>query len=195
MAVGEHIETVQKVASGRRQARPRAACHGGSELPLHPLRPVTSASGGGLASTTGRPRPSAGSAARSRSRTPETGKTILVTPERAVKEGIHHVQEVFGNLNRMSPFERQVAQSIMPFYGWQKHILGYVMSFPFDHPWRALVLSPAGVQRLTAGPPRLPHPDPAPVPHRRAGQVGQPGCALDIRSLDPFRDVANYGTC
>ena len=65
---------------------------------------------------------------------PKTGEMVTVSSDRAVKEGIHHVQQVYGNLNRMSPVERQIAQSFVPFYGWQKHILGYVMSFPFDHP-------------------------------------------------------------
>jgi hypothetical protein len=124
---------------------------------------------------------------------PETGREISVSSERAVKEGIHHVQEVFGNLNRMSPLERSIAQSIMPFYGWQKHILGYVLSFPFDHPYRALVLSQLAFnasQQVPLG---------WPIRIQFLYFLGSPDAqgnvnAIDLRSLDPFRDVANYGT-
>lgn len=123
----------------------------------------------------------------------ETGKMVEVTSERAVKEGIHHVQQVFGNLNRMSPLERQIAQSIMPFYGWQKHILGYVLSFPFDHPYRAMVLSQLAFNASQAVPAAYP------IRLQLLMFLGSPDSsgntnAVDIRSLDPFRDVANYAT-
>lgn len=124
---------------------------------------------------------------------PDTGRPIEVSPERAVVEGMHHVQEVFGNLNRMSPFERMVAQSVMPFYGWQKHILGYVMSFPFDHPYRAMVLSQMAYNASNDVPLAFP------IRLQLLFQLGSPDAqgnvsAVDIRSLDPFRDVANYAT-
>jgi hypothetical protein len=124
---------------------------------------------------------------------PETGKNIDVSSERAVKEGIHHVQEVFGNLKRMSPVERQIAQTVMPFYGWQKHILGYVMSFPFDHPYRALVLSQLAFHSSQDVPLGWP------IRMQLLMFMGSPDGqgnvnAIDMRSLDPFRDVANYAT-
>ena len=49
--------------------------------------------------------------------------------------------KVMGDLRRMSPFERDVARTMMPFYGWQKHILSYVLTYPADHPWRTVMLS------------------------------------------------------
>ena len=121
------------------------------------------------------------------------GNTIMMTPERAMKEGMHHAEQVYGNLNRMSPFERQVAQSIMPFYGWQRHILGYVFSFPFDHPWRALILSQTAFlasQQVPLG---------FPLRIQFLYNLGSPDAQgnvqpIDLRSLDPFRDVANYAS-
>lgn len=123
----------------------------------------------------------------------ETGKMISVSSDRAVKEGIHHVQEVYGNLKRMSPVERQIAQSIMPFYGWQKHILGYVLSFPFDHPYRTLVLSQLAFHASQDVPLAWP------IRMQLLLFLGSPDkngntTTVDIRSLDPFRDVANYAT-
>ena len=70
-----------------------------------------------------------------------TGEVLKMTPERAAYEGMKNAERVFGNLKRMSPFERDVARTVMPFYGWTKHILNYVLTFPADHPWRAMMLA------------------------------------------------------
>ena len=64
-----------------------------------------------------------------------------MTEDRATLEGQKAAMRVMGNLGRMSPFERDVARTVMPFYGWQKHILQYVLSYPADHPWRAMMLA------------------------------------------------------
>jgi DNA-directed RNA polymerase subunit F len=124
---------------------------------------------------------------------PETGRIIEVSSERAVKEGIHHVQQVYGSLLRMSPIEKAIAQSVMPFYGWQKHILGYVMTFPFDHPYRAMVLSQLAYNSSNDVPLSWP------IRLQFLFHLGVPDAqgnvnTIDLRTLDPFRDVANYGT-
>jgi hypothetical protein len=124
---------------------------------------------------------------------PDTGKTIYMSPDRAMKEGMHHAEQVFGNLDRMSPFERQVAQSVMPFYGWQKHILSYVMTFPFDHPWRALILSQMAFNASQSVPLGFP------IRLQFLLNLGSPDAQgnvqpIDLRSLDPFRDVGNYAS-
>ena len=116
-----------------------------------------------------------------------------MTAERAMYEGMHHANEVMGDLRRMSPFERNVARSVMPFYGWTKHILQYVLSFPGDHPWRAMMLANMAEFDMT---------------HQEAGLpsryqflffLGTPDkqgnvTALDARAMNPLRDVANYAT-
>lgn len=122
----------------------------------------------------------------------ETGRAAAMTARRAMHEALHHVQEVYGNLQTMSPFERRVAQSLVPFYGWQRHMIGYVLSFPIDHPYRAVILSQAA-ERATQD-------IPAGYPIRDIALyffLGSPGAsgdvnAIDIRSLDPFRTAANY---
>lgn len=124
---------------------------------------------------------------------PVTGKMVKISPDRAMAEGMKAVESVFGNLGRMSPFERQVAQTMMPFYGWEKHILSYVMTFPFDHPWRSTVLSQMAYNSSND----VPLADPIRI--QLLYFLGSPDSqgnvnAVDIRSLDPFRDVANYAS-
>jgi hypothetical protein len=116
-----------------------------------------------------------------------------MTPERAMAEGMHNAERVMGDLRRMSPFERQIARYAMPFYGWQKHILTYVLTFPADHPWRAMMLANLAEFDMETAPGGLPsrfqflfflgHPD-------AQGNV----TGVDLRQIDALRDVANYAT-
>lgn len=125
--------------------------------------------------------------------TDEFGHPVEMTKERMMNEGMDHAARVMGDLRKMSPLERTVARSIVPFYGWEKHILQYVLSFPADHPWRALMLAQMGEYDTAHEPAGLPsryqflfflgHPD-------DQGNV----TALDLRAMNPLRDVANYAT-
>jgi hypothetical protein len=124
---------------------------------------------------------------------PETGMRVEMTPARAIEEGKHHVDQVMGNLRRMTPVERTLARKIMPFYGWTKHILKYVMMYPVDHPWRAMVLSQIAFNSSEDVPPAL---------YTRLqfmfflGKPSKTGAvsAITDRFADPLRTVANYGT-
>jgi hypothetical protein len=189
LAVGEHIETVQKVKLAA--AKPIHALRALADINFRFTNYVRSMEAA-VAYLDG-----AAKVARRDGKVTiedsETGKMVEVSSERAVKEGVHHVQQVFGNLNRMAPLERQIAQSIMPFYGWQKHILGYVLSFPFDHPYRAMILSQLAFNSSQAVP--LAYPIRLQLLMFLGSPDGQGNVnAVDIRSLDPFRDVANYAT-
>ena len=116
-----------------------------------------------------------------------------MTADRAHFEGMRAAERVMGNLQAMTPFERSIARKIMPFYGWTKHILKYVLTYPVDHPWRTMFLSTLATQntdRFASG-----------LDDRMQLLffLGQPDAsgnvsAVDIRELDPFRDVANYAT-
>jgi hypothetical protein len=122
---------------------------------------------------------------------PETG--VAMTPARAKAEGIKHALHVMGDLKSMTPLERNVFTRIMPFYGWTRHILNYVATYPVDHPYRAQFLTVQAnldsdsvakaldkrIQFLFF----LGSPDPS-------GNVK----ALDMRFLDPLRDTANYAS-
>ncbi len=124
---------------------------------------------------------------------PVTGRMVTMTRERAMVEGMHHADSVLGNLGRMAPVERRLARKIMPFYGWTKHILKYVLMFPVDHPWRAMVLSQIAFNASA---------DVSPALYTRMqflfflGKPGPTGAvsAITDRFADPLRDVANYGT-
>ena len=124
---------------------------------------------------------------------PETGEKMAMTKERAAEEGMNHVLQVFGDLRSMSPLERQIAKNVLPFYGWTRHILKYVLSMPVDHPWRAVVLALIAYENSADVPKGLPEriqflfflgsPD-------KEGNVS----AIDTRFMDPLRDVANYAS-
>jgi hypothetical protein len=132
---------------------------------------------------------------------PVTGKRMTdtvrsevpMTPQQSHNEGMEAVASVMGDLRHMTPLERSLLLRVFPFYGWTKHILQYVMSYPFDHPYRAMILSnlatmdsedtasglPLRIQLLTF----LGTPD-------ANGQV----TAIDTKSLNPLRDTANYAS-
>jgi hypothetical protein len=82
---------------------------------------------------------------------------------------------------------------VLPFYGWTRHILKYVMSYPVDHPWRAMMLSLMAFDDSEEVPKGLPEriqflfflgsPD-------SSGNV----TGVDTRFMDPLRDTANYAS-
>lgn len=122
-----------------------------------------------------------------------SGARVPMTRERAVQQAMAHVNDVFGDLRSMAPIERQVAKTIMPFYGWTRHIIKYVLTMPADHPWRSMMLALVAYENSAAVPKGLPEriqflfflgsPD-------KQGNVS----AIDTRFLDPLRDVANYAS-
>ena len=116
-----------------------------------------------------------------------------MTLDRATLEGQKAAVAVFGDLRRMNPFERDVARTVMPFYGWQKHILQYVMSYPADHPWRAMMLANIAEYDTAHSPGGLPS------RYQFLFFLGSPDAqgnvtAIDLRAVNPLRDVANYAT-
>jgi hypothetical protein len=81
----------------------------------------------------------------------------------------------------------------MPFYGWTKHILKYVASYPSDHPYRAMFLSNLANMNSEDVPSALP------TRLQLLFFLGSPSpdgsvTALDVRALNPLRDTANYAT-
>lgn len=124
---------------------------------------------------------------------PETDKMVEMTPERAHEMGMRAANRVLSDLSHMTPLERNTLTTVIPFYGWTKHILQYVAQYPVDHPYRAMALANLAtmdsdevskglytrIQNLFF----LGAPD-------TSGNVS----ALDVRFLNPLRDVANYAT-
>jgi hypothetical protein len=122
-----------------------------------------------------------------------TGKRVDMTPERAFEEGIRSANKVMGDLSHMTPWERNTVTTVIPFYGWTKHILQYVATYPVDHPYRAMFLANLANMNSDAVSKAL---------YTRIQNLfflGTPDAqgnvsALDVRALNPLRDVANYAT-
>lgn len=188
MMVAEHVERVQRVA--RAAATPMHLLKALGDLNFRFTRHVRSLQASVAYMDAAAKVERAG---RVLIEDPDTGRMVDITARRAMEAGMRHVEEVFGNLGAMSPFERNVATTMLPFYGWQKHILKYVLSFPFDHPWRAVVLSQMADQASQSVPLAFP------VRLQLLYFLGSPDKqgnvdALNIDELDPFRTVANYFT-
>lgn len=121
------------------------------------------------------------------------GTKLEMTAERAKYEGIQHALKAMGDLKAMTPFERSVMTRVIPFYGWTRHILQYVGTYPVDHPFRAQFLTTLANQQSDSVGKAL---------DKRISFLfflGSPDAqgnvsAVDVRFLDPLRDVANYAT-
>jgi hypothetical protein len=104
-----------------------------------------------------------------------------------------HVEKVMGDLRAMTPIERNMVVRVMPFWGWTKHVLKYVLSYPIDHPYRAMVLSNIANTASQDVPSGLP------LRIQLLFFLGSPDAqgnvnAIDIRALNPLRDTANYAS-
>ena len=124
---------------------------------------------------------------------PETGERIAMTPERAKEEGIQAALKMMGDLQKMTPLERQSFMRIMPFYGWTRHILNYVLTYPVDHPYRASFLA---VQASLDSDSVAKALDTRWLFMLNIGSPSPSGAVkgVDVRFLDPLRDVANYAS-
>jgi hypothetical protein len=116
-----------------------------------------------------------------------------MTAEQALNEGVLAANKVMGDLRQATPLERNVFMRLMPFWGWTRHIIHYVMTYPIDHPFRTTILTQLADQDsadVSTGLPLriqllffLGSPD-------KYGNVN----AFDLRQMNPFRDTANYAT-
>lgn len=110
-----------------------------------------------------------------------------------IEAGVHLARKVLQRWDEITPLERSIMRYTFPFYGWMKHIVPYVLRYPFDHPWRAEIFSNfARNERNDLGtglPDRflnaffLGHPD-------KNGNIK----AIQVGGMNPFSGVANYMT-
>lgn len=63
-----------------------------------------------------------------------------LSKEQAIAAGVELSRKIMPDWNSMTPIERNVIRSVVPFYGFMSHVLRYVYKYPFDHPVRAAVL-------------------------------------------------------
>lgn len=55
--------------------------------------------------------------------------------------GIALSRKLFQNWDEITPLERTVLRYWVPFYGFQAHVLRFVLNYPFDHPVRTSIIS------------------------------------------------------
>lgn len=113
-----------------------------------------------------------------------------LSAEMAEEIGIRHANKIFMDFNGYTSFERGIIKQVFPFYSFTRHILGYVLTYPIDHPLRASILSNiAEIHRkdLESG---------LPETFQNLfylGPMGKDGnvSAIDLRTFNPMRDVGN----
>lgn len=113
--------------------------------------------------------------------------------EVAEAESVAAIRRAFQSWDRMTPIERSVMRSVVPFYGWAAHILRYAFKYPMDHPLRVAVVGSLARAELTDAATGLPD------YLRDMVLMGDPRAngtvrALDVGPFNPFRDLPSYFT-
>ena len=113
-------------------------------------------------------------------------------PDNVAREmGVSHAQKVMQQWSRMTPMERSLLRTVMPFYGWISHVMKYVLTYPVDHPWRASILAnfaKSEVEDYGTG---------LPFQFFEMFKIGVPGkdgmqLTIDPGGMNPFGDMQNY---
>lgn len=106
--------------------------------------------------------------------------------------GAKNARKVAADMQVKSPMERSIMRFVMPFWGWNAHVIRYLVTYPADHPLRASLIATLANQAIG---------EDSHLPDYlfRLTFLGQPNAAgdqavLDTRQWNPFRDVANYMT-
>jgi hypothetical protein len=123
----------------------------------------------------------------------DRGLTRGMTREAAERAGLEVTRKVMMDWAGMTPFERSIMKSIIPFYGFTRHALNYVFRYPMDHPLRMAIVSHLGKAEAEDGVDEL--------GTRFLGSIflGGPDSmgrvqSLNLDSVNPFRDTANMLT-
>lgn len=104
--------------------------------------------------------------------------------------GVELANKVMQDWNRHTPFERSALRYALPFYGWIKHILGYVFTYPFDHPMRAAFVGNFARTEIADRETGLP--DRFDNMVQISGDEEGRGQFLSLRGANPFADVSEY---
>lgn len=120
-------------------------------------------------------------------------KLGVTDPEVARRAGLELARKTLADWSSMTPFERGVMRSIVPFYGFQQHAIRYVMSYPLDHPLRAEIMGKIGQAELDDLNDTLPTKF---LGMFFPGGTNTNGKALgfNLAAVNPFGDVANMMT-
>jgi len=114
------------------------------------------------------------------------------TAENAAAKAVGETRRVLQDWMGMTPMERSVMKSLVPFYGFMSHAMRYVMQFPLDHPLRAEFMSKmaqAELEDMDGLPKRF-------LSSLFFGSMDENGGrnAINLAPMNPFGDVANMMT-
>ncbi len=99
------------------------------------------------------------------------------------EKGMELVGKAFADHASLTPVERQIAKSVIPFFSWTRHLLKYAFTYPVDHPVRAGIMANLATSEFSDNLSGLP---------RDFAQMFFLGDkAFDIRQINPFRDMGN----
>lgn len=118
------------------------------------------------------------------------GKAKGYTDAHARELAIEHVHKTFVDWDGMTTFERTAIRQWLPFYGFTKYIVRFLLSFPADHPVRAAVMAHIAENENKDWNTGLP------VTLQKLFFIGSPDKfgnvkVSDIKAINPFRDAAN----
>lgn len=111
----------------------------------------------------------------------------------AEASGVNMARRILQRWDEMTPIERSVMRYTFPFYGWVAQIMPYVLKYPFDHPWRAAIMSSFTRNEIADQGTGLPE------RFLNAFFLGNPDSSGNIKAIqtggmNPFGGVANYFT-
>ena len=114
------------------------------------------------------------------------------TENAAAAKAVGETRKVLQDWMGMTPMERSVMKSLVPFYGFMSHAVRFVMQYPLDHPLRAEILSKlaqAEMEDMNGLPKRF-------LSSLFIGEQDAEGRqnALNLAPMNPFGDVANMMT-
>lgn len=115
-----------------------------------------------------------------------------MTRENASAAAIGQTRKVLQDWMGMTPMERGIMKSLVPFYGFVGHAVRFVLAYPLDHPLRAEIMTKLAMAELE---------DMEGMPTRFLSSVffGEQDAkgnqtALNMAAMNPFGDVANMMT-
>jgi len=116
----------------------------------------------------------------------KTGSNVANAERRAIVA----VRENMQDWMSMTPMERSVIRSLVPFYGYMGHAMRFVLRYPFDHPLRTEMMAKLAEAELE---------DQDFLPARFmsmlfVGGVGPQGerGAVNVGPFNPFGEIANF---
>ncbi len=110
-----------------------------------------------------------------------------------VEAGVKLSNKILQDWDSMVPFERQILRTVFPFYGWMRHIIQYAFTYPWDHPYRASIISNFARNEMDDWQTGLPEQFQNYLFFGNPDEYGNEK-GFNIRGANPFADVANYFT-